>query len=226
GEPQASLLGGGKAPVGVATLVNGSLVRAIDLNDHLALDPSDNAKLGGHPSDNLAAALALAEWRDLSGRDLITALLIGYEVYGRVCKFLGPDLPWDHTTAFGLSVPAAAARLLGLDADRAAHAIALSAAQSAVLGVVRRGQLSHSKFLASALAAERGVEAALLAEAGVTGPMTVFEDVRGIADGIFRRRDGLEAIHAPLGVHHMVEGVTIKAYPGMDTSQAATEAAI
>src|SRR5262245_23456696 len=158
GEPQASLIGGGKAPVGVATLVNGSLVRAIDLNDHLAFDPSDNAKLGGHPSDNLAAALALAEWRDLSGRDLMTALLIGYEVYGRVCKFLGPDLPWDHTMAFGLSVPAAAARLLGLDADRAAHAIALSAAQSAALGVVRRGQLSHSKFLASALAAERGVE--------------------------------------------------------------------
>ena len=134
-------------------------------------------------------------------------------------------MPWDHTTSFGFSVPAVAARLLGLDADKTANAIAISAAQSATLGVVRRGQLSHSKFLASALVAERGVEAAQLAALGVTGPMTVFEDVRGISNGVFRSDDKLEDLVAPIGVH-MVEGVTIKAHPGMDTSQAAAEAAV
>ena len=150
---------------------------------------------------------------------------MGYELYGRVYKYLTPELPWDHTTSFGFSVPAVAARLLGLDADKAANAIAISAAQSATLGVVRRGQLSHSKFLASALVAERGVEAAQLAASGVTGPMTVFEDVRGISNGVFRSDDKLEDLVAPIEVH-MVEGVTIKAHPGMDTSQAAAEAAV
>ncbi len=225
GSGPASLIGGGRAPLAIATLANGTLIRAIDFNDHLALNPNTGAKLGGHPSDNLAAILAIAEWRDLGGREVLAALLAGYELYGRVYGFLTPDLPWDHTTAFGFSVPAVAARLLGLDADVTAHAIAISAAQSATLGVVRRGQLSHSKFLASALVAERGVEAAQLAAAGVTGPMTVFEDARGISKGIFHT-EAIDSLVAPLGAHHMIEGVTIKAYPGMDTSQAAAEAAV
>jgi 2-methylcitrate dehydratase len=226
GSPQATLIGGGTAPLATATLVNGTLIRAIDFNDHLALDPNDGTKLGGHPSDNLAAILAAAEWRDCSGKDVITAALIGYELYGRLYKFLTPELPWDHTTAFGLTVPAVVARLLGLNAEQIAHAIAISAAQCATLGVVRRGQLSHAKFLASALVTQRGVQAAQLAAAGVRGPMTVFEDSRGLAKGIFQCSDGLEHLYAPLGRRHMVEGVTIKAFPGMDTTQAATQAAI
>src|SRR5215510_7368292 len=215
-----------KLPVTLATLANGTLIRAIDFNDHLALNPNSEAKLGGHPSDNFAAILAIAEWRDLSGTDVLAALLGSYELYGRVYRFLTPELPWDHTTSFGFTVPAFAARLLGLDADKTAHAIAISAAQSASLGVVRRGQLSHSKFLASALVAERGVEAALLAAAGVTGPMTAFEDTRGISNGIFQSESDLDSLVAPLGPQHMIEGVTIKAFPGMDTSQAASEAAV
>jgi 2-methylcitrate dehydratase len=226
GSAQATLIGGGNAPLAIATLVNGTLIRAIDYNDHLALDPNDGTKLGGHPSDNLAAILAAAEWCDRSGQDIITALLISYELYGRLYKFLTPALPWDHTTAFGFTVPAVAARLLGLDAEKIAHAIAMSAAQSATLGVVRRGQLSHSKFLASALVAQRGMQAAQLAAVGVSGPMTVFEDSRGLAKGIFQRNDGFDSLYAPLGQQHMVEGVTIKAFPGMDTSQAATQAAV
>src|SRR5215510_9105884 len=110
----------------------------------------------------------------------------------------GRKLPRDHTTSFGFTVPAFVARLLGLDAAKTAHAIANSAAQSASLGVVRRGQLSHSKFLASALVAERGVEAALLAAAGVTGPMTAFEDTRGISNGIFQSESDLDSLVAPL----------------------------
>jgi 2-methylcitrate dehydratase PrpD len=62
--------------------------------------------------------------------------LISYELYGRLYKFLTPALPWDHTTAFGFTVRAVTARLLGLNAEKIAHAIAMSAAQSATLGVV------------------------------------------------------------------------------------------
>jgi 2-methylcitrate dehydratase len=226
GAPQATLIGGGKAPLAMVTFVNGALIRAIDYNDHLALDPNDDTKLGGHPSDNFAGILAAAEWCDRSGQDVLTAFLISYELYGRLYKFLTPELPWDHTTAFGFTVPAVTARLLGLDVEKVAHAIAMSAAQSASLGVVRRGQLSHSKFLASAVVTQRGMQAAQLAAAGVSGPMTVFEDSRGLAKGVFQRQEGFEALYAPLGVTHMVEGVTIKAFPGMDTSQAAAEAAV
>src|SRR5262245_180001 len=227
GNAQASLIRGEqKLPLTLATLANTTLIRAIDFNDHLALNPNSGAKLGGHPSDNFAAIMAIAEWRNLGGADVIATLLGSYELYGRIYKFLTPELPWDHTTTFGFTVPAFAARLLGLDADKTAHAIAISAAQSASLGVVRRGKLSHSKFLASALVAGRGLEAAQLAAAGMTGPITVFEDGRGISKGIFRSESDLDSLVAPLGPLHMIEGVTIKAFPGMDTSQAASEAAV
>ena len=86
GSAQATLIGGGAAPLSTATLVNGTLIRAIDFNDHLALDPNDGTKLGGHPSDNLAGILAAAEWCNRSGQDIITASLISYELYGRLYK--------------------------------------------------------------------------------------------------------------------------------------------
>src|SRR4051812_9860578 len=66
GSAQASLIRGGtKLPVTLATLANATLIRAIDFNDHLALNPNSGGKLGGHPSDNFAAIMAIAEWRNL-----------------------------------------------------------------------------------------------------------------------------------------------------------------
>jgi 2-methylcitrate dehydratase PrpD len=72
GSAQATLIGGGAAPLSTATLVNGTLIRAIDFDDHLALDPNDGTKLGGHPSDHLAGILTAAEWCNRSGQDIIT----------------------------------------------------------------------------------------------------------------------------------------------------------
>src|SRR5262249_4911692 len=118
------------------------------------------------------------------------------------------------------------ARLMELDEEKTAHAIALAGAQSISLGIVRRGQLSYSKFLASALIAERSVEAACLAAAGVTGPMTLFENGRGFTAGLLRADMPPERIVGRYTNPHMIEGVTIKAFPGMDTTQAATEAAL
>ncbi len=228
GSPQATLIGSGglRLPLSAAAFVNGTLIRALDMNDHLAMDPNDNAKLGGHPSDNLAALLAIADHRGASGAAFLDAALLSYEMFGRIYRFLTPELPWDHTTAFGFSIPAAAARMLGLSREVAANAIALGGAQSITLGCVRRGQLSHAKFLGSSLVAQEAVQSLLLAEAGVTGPLTLFEDSRGFNVGVFRRSDGLEFLTAPARTRHMIDGVTIKGFPGLDTTQAAEEAAI
>jgi 2-methylcitrate dehydratase len=226
GAPQATVIGGGiRQPTTTAALVNASLVRALDLNDHLALDPNSGVKLGGHPSDMLSALLAVAEWKQASGRELLTAMLIAYEVYGRSYGLLGPELPWDHATAFGIAVPVAVSRLLRLPPTETANAIALAVSQAATLGGVRRGQLSHSKFLAGPWACERGLLAALMAAHGVTGPLSIFEDSRGFDRGVVRGGSARERLTAPLGRHAMIEGVTIKGFPGIDTTQAAEEAA-
>lgn len=226
GAPQATVVGAGrKLSATGAALANSTLLRALDMNDHLAHDPNDGSKLGGHPSDMLGALLAVGEWKQKSGRDVLAAMLCAYEVYGRVYSMLGAALPWDHATAFGISTPAAAARLLGLGANETAHAIALGASQAATLGGVRRGQLSHAKFLAGPWACERGLYAALMASHGVTGPLSIFEDSRGFDIGVARSSTVRARLLAPLGPRAMIEGITIKAFPGMDTTQAAEEAA-
>ena len=227
GAPQACVIGSSaRLPVTSAALLNATYIRALDMNDHLAIDPNTGGKLGGHPSDMLGVILAVAEWKGAAGSDALAAMLVAYEVYGRAYAMLGADLPWDHATAFGIAAPVAAAKLLGLDARQTAHAIALSVSQAATLGGVRRGQLSHAKFLAGPWACQRGLMAALMASHGVTGPLSIFEDSRGVDAGILKGVSARDRLCAPLDQYAMIEGVTLKGYPGMDTTQAAEEAAV
>lgn len=208
-----------------ATLANGTLIRALDLNDHMAIDPSDGMKLGGHPSDVTAAALAVSERHGRTGIEVLTALIIGYELFGRMQRLLRRDRPWDHVTALGVVSSAVAGRLMGLDRDALAHAVALGAAHCATPGIVRRGHLSAAKFLAGPIVAHHGVLSAMLAAHGVTGPLEVFEGERGLVAGVLLGED-LSAITSPLQEPFMFEGVTIKAFPCTDTSQAAVAACI
>jgi len=71
---------------------------------------------------------------------------------------------------------------MGLDEDRLAHAIALGAARAATPSIVRTGDISSTKSIASALVAEAGVQGALLAERGMTGPLAILDDGRGLRD--------------------------------------------
>src|SRR6516225_2163272 len=70
----ASLIGGGTSSAEWATFVNGLLIRYLDYNDtYLSLEPA-------HPSDNLAPVLAIGETARATGRDLITAAVLAYEI--------------------------------------------------------------------------------------------------------------------------------------------------
>ncbi len=215
-----------RAAVADAVLVNGAAFHALDFNDHLALDPNDGAKLGGHPSDALAVALAVGEWRGNSGREVLAAAVMGYEVFGRFQKLLDRALSWDHVTAYGTVAPAIAGRLMKLDEMALAHGLAMGTAHGVTPGVVRRGRLSASKFLASAQVMQTATVSTLLAAAGVTGPLAVFEyPEKGLASQVLPGAD-LTVLSRPIEAKLMVEGVTIKAYPSLDTSQAAIAAVL
>ena len=99
---------GAKAEIAPAVLANATLIRALDFNDHQAIDPNDGTRLGGHPSDILAVALSVAEWRGCSGAEMLTAAAMGYEIFGRAQKLLGRGHAWDHVTVHGLTAPAVA----------------------------------------------------------------------------------------------------------------------
>jgi len=208
-----------------AVLANGMLIRALDFNDHLTMDPTDGLALFGHPSDSFAVALSVGEWQNSSGMDLLGAVVMGYELFGRVQRLIGKDGPWDSVTASGLVAPAIAGRLMGLDEERLSQALALSAAHCITLGVVRKGQLSTAKFLASPIVQMTGTLAALLAAHDATGPLTVFEDRCGLTRNILHDLDPM-VLTLPIGNRYMMEGVSIKVFPCVYTSQAAVASAV
>jgi len=136
---------------------------------------------GGHPSDMIGGLLALATDRDASGRALLEAIVVGYEVYHALfaaTRLRQHGLDNVYYTAVG--VAAGGARLLALPEPGIRNAISLAATPNLALEATRRGKLSMWKGAAAGNAARNGVFAALLAEAGMTGPDKPFEDEKGL----------------------------------------------
>src|SRR5262245_44313683 len=149
-----------------AVFLNGVLVRVLDLNDYLIGEAHGEPQTSGHPSDNIPVALAAGSARQSSRRSILTAIVIGYELYARLQQAIDRGGQWDGVTASGLVAPAIAGWLMGLSDDQLAHALALGAARSPTPSIVRTGDISATKSIANALVAQSGTQAALLAQQG------------------------------------------------------------
>ncbi|MCS6859724.1 MAG: MmgE/PrpD family protein [Abditibacteriales bacterium] len=171
----ATVIGSGQRTMpDLATFANGTMVRYLDYNDtYLSKEPA-------HPSDNIPAALAVAEARQRSGRDLILAIVIGYEIQCRLCDAASLRAHgWDHVNYGNFSVACLAARLLGLSVEQTVHALGIAGVAHNAMRQTRAGTLSEWKACAFANAARNGVFAALLAAKGMSGPAPIFEGVFG-----------------------------------------------
>ncbi len=224
GAAQATLIGTGeKTSAPLATLVNGSLLRYLDSNDYyFSRDPA-------HPSGNLAVALAVGEREHRSGRDVIAALVAAYEIHLRLCDFAGePSLwrrGWHHGTNAQFSTAATAARLGGDNPLCTAHAMAIAGSHQNTLAQLQSGAISMIKGTAEGWVAKAGVEAALLAHHGVTGPLELMEGAAGWAKCVAGAVD-FEALCAPLDGHYRLLETSIKPYPAVATATAPIRAAI
>jgi 2-methylcitrate dehydratase len=139
-----TLIGGGSADVDRAALYNSALIGYLDFNDsYLAKGETC------HPSDNLGAILAGGELIGATGRDLMTALAVAYQVQCRLCD-VAPvrERGFDHTVQGAYAVAAGVSKILRLDPSQTANAIAVCGTASNALRVTRTGKLSHWKGLA------------------------------------------------------------------------------
>jgi 2-methylcitrate dehydratase len=223
GAPQCTVIGRARRTTAPnAVLANGALVRILDFNDYVNAKGGD---LGGHPSDNIPVALAAGELAGACGREVVAAVVLGYEIFGRCKELMERDSAWDGVTVSGLAAPAMAGRLMGLDRGRLAHAIALSAARAATSTAVRFGDISAAKSIANALVAQNGMQAALLAERGITGPLDLFENPRGMRE-VFCKGDATAALTAPLPAESYIMAANVKAFPCLATGQSVVAAGI
>ena len=225
-QPQCTVLGhprGMSAPS--AVLANGTLIRVLDLNDYVVGAHPQSGARGGHPSDNIPVALAAAELAGSPGRDLLAAIVLAYEIYGRGKALMDADSVWDGVSISGVVAPAVAGWLMRLPTDKLAHGIALSAARAPTPVAVREGGLSAAKNIANALIAQNGMQATLLAAQGVTGPLDLFEAERGLR-AVFPRGPAGDTFDAPLPDDGFIMRSAIKAYPCFAGGQSAVAAGI
>src|SRR5271166_1928469 len=176
GRPTTTLVGGGRASVDQAAFFNAVLVRYPDLLDTYLT-------VGGlcHPADNFGAVLAVAEHVNASGADFLLALAVAYEVQ---CRF-SAQVPvmargLNHALQLAMSVAAGSAKLLGLDAEQTADAVAASAVDNVSLAGVHAEPVSNWKGISPASTGMRAVYTTMLASRGVTGPKSLFEGPHGL----------------------------------------------
>lgn len=160
-----------------AAFINNHMVRAMDYNDiYWKSDPC-------HPSDIICGPLALCESLGKSGKDLILATVIAYEVEQRLCEFGLPGIReygWHHATLTAFAAPMAAARVLGLSVEQTVQAIGISASRTFTPGAVTAGKLTNMKNTVDPWATRMGVESALLAKRGFSGPEHMIDGKEGL----------------------------------------------
>jgi 2-methylcitrate dehydratase len=155
-------------------------VRYLDFNDGY-LTKGETC----HPSDNLGAVLAAAEYAKGDGRDLLTALAVAYQVQCRLCDVAPVRAKgFDHTTQGSYAIAAGVSKALRLDRVQTANAIAVCGTAFNALRVTRTGILSHWKGLAYPNTAFGCTHATFMAMRGITGPLEVFEGNKGFMDAI------------------------------------------
>ena len=213
-----------RAPAEDAALANGTAAHALDYDDV-------QASLSGHPSAPvLPAALALAEARRAPGAALLTAFVVGVEIEAKLGRAMNPghyETGWHATSTLGVfGAAAAAARLLGLPAERTAHALALAASMASG---IKANFGTDGKPLHAGHAARCGIEAARLAEAGCAGNLRALEhpDGFGATYGTANPR-AWDLTTAGLGAPHEVAepGIGIKRYPACASTHQALDATL
>jgi len=173
----------------MAAFANGTAARYVELNDVY----HEPGSAGGHPSDVIMPLLGVAEHARASGRELIAAVVLAYEIYLRLSDAIGKTA-FDVANFACLGVAAGSARLLGLGPEPLAHSLSMAIVPNSILRQVRTGHLSMWKAVTAGHAGRAGVFAALLAREGMNAPYLPFEGGSGWCDHVAGKRFSLDAL--------------------------------
>ena len=204
GQPEATVVNRTlKTWVHDAAFVNATFGHACEIDDHMDTG-------GGHPGAySTAVSLALAEKERANGKAVIAAFVAGYEISWRMGRTLLPASianGWHSQSTIGaFGSTAVAAKLLNLSAGQLAQAFAIAGSQAS--GTTEYGMSGGEvKRMHSGLAARAGIQSAMLAKAGLTGPLTIFEGKYGMVSMLARKDDPtplIEGFGEDFGILHV-----------------------
>jgi len=190
-----------------AAFLNSMLTRWLDFNDtYLAKEPA-------HPSDNIGGLIALSGATPVSGRDLITAIVLAYDVQCRLTEAASlRSRGWDHVNYILISQSLGGAKLLGFDAKQTYDAVALSLSSHGAMRQAREGSyLSEQKNMAAADAVRGAMWALEKVQSGSNGPAEIIEGKHGFLAQMSGPLE--EAAFADIGEHFLLADTYIKPVP-------------
>ena len=213
---------GGKVHAPYAAYANSAFSYSCELQHH-------GSPESAHPGVIVVPVVqALGEQLGASGREVITAMVAGYEAQGRLgAAIFSPEFPRHYNARerhfhmqgmLGVfSAVAAAGRLLGLTEEQQTHAFAI--AGSHACGLLEYDEAGGEvKRIHGALGARNGIQAAMLAREGLTGPLTVFEGRHGFFAAFGGNKPAHpEALLAELGAPFCITRCTYRIYPTIGT---------
>lgn len=210
GKSQSSLLfSDKKMSAAYAAYCNAFICNGADMDDgHMIAN--------GHPGVCvIPAVLALAEWRMIGFNEIAPAIVAGYEIFIRISGAINPShlkRGFNSTGTSGtIAAAAAAARVLGLDAEQIHIAMGLAATSaSGLMELNESGQAM--KPINPAKSAYHGVMCALFAEAGAVGPVAPLDGTKGYLSAYTDSVD-MQAITRNLGTDYLMDTTYIKLYP-------------
>jgi 2-methylcitrate dehydratase PrpD len=210
GQPESTLVNHGTRLLATdAVFANATFGQACEMDDSAI-------KSGGHPGTaTVPVALAMGERQKIDGRLFLTSIVAGYEVMYRLVAALRPYHAKRGFQSQGIGGTFAAAvvagKILGLDEEKLAHAIAIAGSHSS--GTLEYDQSGGEvKRIHAGIAARGGLNSALLAELGLTGPMTIIEGKRGFCK-VFAAKANLKKITDGLGEDLQIQRPSYKLYP-------------
>ncbi|HLF77741.1 MAG TPA: MmgE/PrpD family protein [Dehalococcoidia bacterium] len=190
-----------------AAFLNSTMSRWLDYNDtYLAKEPA-------HPSDNIGGLMAISGSESISGKDLITAIALAYDVQCRFCEAASlRSHGWDHVNYILIGQALAGGKLLGFNHEQMYNAVALALSSHAAMRQAREGTyLSEQKNMAAADAVRGAMWALEKVLAGADGPAEIVEGKHGLV----QQMSGPLATSAfdGLGSHFLLSDTYIKKYP-------------
>lgn len=221
GKPEATVIASGvRLPAEAAAFVNGAMAHCLDFDDY--------TDWGHHAASTLVPAVfAVAERAGgASGRDLITAVAVGQDIFGRLRQYVEWQQDWNISPVMGVFAgAAAAAKVMGLSATQISNAMGIASMSAAGTMEVVRGN-SDVRGIYAAYSARGAVNAALLAAKGLTGISTLFEGKYGFLNTYFGGNYDRAAILGGLGEEYQGAATLYKRWPSVSTSHSHIHATI
>ena len=225
GSPESTVVGQGlKAPAPNAALANATMAHSVDYDD---------THIGAvvHPSSIIVpTAFAVGEMMDASGKDILEAVIAGYEVVTRL-GLVAPALfhlrgfhPTGVIGVFGAAL--VAGKLINLPVEQLTWALGIA---GSLASGIRQAQAEGVllKPVHPGFASHNGIIAALLAKEGLRGPYMVFEGTQGFFNAFLKGEDiDLKQTTKDLGRRWETINISIKPYPTCHATHSSIDLAL